>query len=94
MVARRPTGQLFKELRHRIAGGREPRIFWIERSPLLECVLVEQQQMQSLIGKQLVGFITLLELHRLVAYSQRAHLEPAKITIRRRARRGQLRRKE
>ena len=51
VVARRPTGQLFEELRHRITGGCEPRIFWIERSPLLECVLVEQQQMQRLIGK-------------------------------------------
>jgi len=50
--------------------------------------------MHRLIGQQLVRPVSALDLHRLVADSQRAHLELAEVTVRGCARCRQLRKQD
>ena len=81
MIAGRRARQLAEKRRDRVSGRRQPWIPRIGPCPLFERVLGEEQQMLGLFGQQLVRFVPLLELHRLVANPQRAHLEPAEVLV-------------
>ena len=63
-------------------------------SPVAVRVFGEQQQMQRLIGKQLVCFVTLLKLHRFVTDAQRTHFEFAEVFVGRRIDGGEQRQKK
>jgi hypothetical protein len=84
VVARGSSGKLRVQCRHGKAGRRQPAIAGVRRGPLVISVFGQQQQVYGLIREQLVRLVTLLELHRLVANAQRAHLEPAEVSIGRR----------
>ena len=90
MVASERSGKLLIKLRKVVSSRSEPRIPRVEPSPFIESVLRKKQQVQGLIGKQVVVLQALLELHRFIPDPQRAHLEPAKITVRRRCGSGQF----
>jgi len=91
VVARGRAGQLLINLRHVVARGCKPPILRVCRSPLMECVFGEKEQMQRLIGEQLARPVTPFDLQCFIPDSQRAHLELAEVPVRGRARRRQLR---
>lgn len=91
VIAGRGTRKFAEERRDRIAGGREPGVLRIRPRPLVERVLGEEQQMLGLFGQQLVRLVPLLELHRLVANPQRAHLQLSEVLVGRRGYGGGLR---
>jgi len=83
-IARLGSWQFFIELREIESRRRQPRIVRIATRPVLIGVICKREQVLCLLGKQLVSFVALAQLHRLIAHSQRAHFEFSKVLVTRR----------